>query len=269
MEDLGQGVSLADILLGRDAGHASLALGRWAEALAHVHRRTAGRRAEYDEALTRDPSDAPVRTLPDDISTGVGQLARAVAAHGLPSSAGVEDSVRRLVEPLLDPDGHVLSPGDTCPDNNHDDGQRLRLLDFEFAEFRHPAWDVAYLQVPFPSCWCAWAVPGRPARAALDVYRAAAGEAVPLGEREVGIATLAWCLFTTGWFIGDALDVAAGEGTDGTDRRPGRQPLILNRLRLAARSPADADLASYAGELAHALERRWGSHRLQFAPAFR
>lgn len=38
----------------------------------------------------------------------------------------------------------VLSPGDTCPDNNLLNSGRLTFLDFEFAAVRHAAWDVAY-----------------------------------------------------------------------------------------------------------------------------
>ena len=78
-------------------------------------------------------------------------------AHG---SAGPPD-VRALAARLLDTEHHALSPADACPDNNLLTDRRLRLIDFEWSEVRHPAWDAAYLAVPWPTCWCSWRIPGR------------------------------------------------------------------------------------------------------------
>ena len=266
MEDLGRGASLADLLLGLDRGAAQRGLAQWAAALAHVHRRTIGRREQYDDALRADGATGPVGSLVDEIGRGMTELAETTAAQGLPAPDGVPATVLSLVEPLLDPATHVLSPGDTCPDNNHLDGDRLRLIDFEFSEFRHPAWDVAYLRVPFPSCWCAWAIPAAAAREGEAAYLAAGGPAGPDWEASLAVATLAWCLVSTGWFIRATF---AGEGDRGTDRRPGRRAMILNRLRLASISIVDPGLAAYAHDLAEALTARWGEHPLAWAPAFR
>ena len=39
-------------------------------------------------------------------------------------------------------------------------------------------WDLAYLKVPWPSCWCAWRIPGDVAALVLSAYRARTGWAV-------------------------------------------------------------------------------------------
>ena len=53
----------------------------------------------------------------------------------------------------------AFTPGDTCPDNDVQVADGLVLIDFEDAQWRHVVWDVAYLTVPFPSCWCSWRLP--------------------------------------------------------------------------------------------------------------
>ena len=57
------------------------------------------------------------------------------------------------------PGVRALTPSDACPDNNVLRGGDLVLVDFEGAQVRHVAWDVAYLRVPWPSCWCSWRLP--------------------------------------------------------------------------------------------------------------
>ena len=81
---------------------------------------------------------------------------------------------------------HALSPADVCPDNNLLLPDGCRLIDFEWAEVRHPAWDAAYLAVPWPTCWCSWRIPDASAERALDAYREAAVEGIPyVGDRRV------------------------------------------------------------------------------------
>ena len=44
---------------------------------------------------------------------------------------------------------------------------------------RHPAWDAAYLAVPWPTCWCSWRIPEASAERALDAYREKAASGIP------------------------------------------------------------------------------------------
>ena len=147
----------------------------------------------------------------------------------------------------LGPDGAAaLSPADTCPDNNVLTADGLLLLDFEGAEWRHVAWDIAYLRVPWPTCWCSWRLADDVAVAALGRYRAAAGARVRRGRRRrhrrrrtrLGV-------HLGGPVPGPAL--ADDPPRPGTGRRPNRRAMILHRLGGAAAKPElprAADLAA-------------------------
>ena len=85
--------------------------------------------------------------------------------------AGLAEELDELNRRLAEPGHSALSPCDACPDNNvRSDSGELSLVDFEGAAFRHVAWDVAYLTVPWPSCWCCWRIPRHLTSAAVDRY---------------------------------------------------------------------------------------------------
>ena len=59
-------------------------------------------------------------------------------------------------------DGHGAGgahAGRRLPGQQRAGRRRVVLVDFEGAEWRHVAWDVAYLRVPWPTCWCSWRMP--------------------------------------------------------------------------------------------------------------
>ena len=147
----------------------------------------------------------------------------------------------------------------------------LTLLDFEFAEIRHHAWEAAYLRAPWPSCWCAWQVPEGLSAIALDAYVGAAfgvhGSPATF-ERDVDLATLLWCVDTCTWYLRAALEPWKPHNTD-DDRIPGRRTPVLSRLDLATRLPGPEPLVGWIGALRTELVARWGEHPLRLAPAFR
>ena len=170
---------------------------------------------------------------------------------------------------LADPEHHALSPADVCPDNNlllHDG---CRLIDFEWAEVRHPAWDAAYLAVPWPTCWCSWRIPDASAERALDAYREAAVEGIPyVGERRVRSPTSrplgpCWALVSVSW----SLTTALREEQTPHPASPGTRPRMQHRLALVAESGTAA--AAFAGEVLEHTRRQWGDLALALAPAYR
>jgi hypothetical protein len=259
MEDLGGGPTVADALLSRDRDRARRLLGAWAEAAADLHAGTVGLAVDDPEA----------DEMPGIVAESADELAE------LAERVGVDGSAARLLvevaEPLRAGEHTALSAGDMCPDNNAEVGGRLRLFDFEFADVRHPAWDASYLRVPWPSCWCAWRVPGDETARALEHYRerltpSLAYVGTGAFERDVDTAVLVWCLITCAWFLPAALD------DDPPPRRsaaPRRKPLVLHRLRHATTLPAPEPLHALARDLRGALVDRWGEHDLALAPAFR
>jgi hypothetical protein len=264
MSDLGDGGSLADLLLGRDPLAAGRGLVAWADALTRLHRGSRERHGEFVDALGDGLTPHATREDVDGFAHRVLEQAR---SHDLPWDARVPDAVAEVGGPLWEPDPLVLTPGDACPDNNVITPDGLRLLDFEFAELRHPAWDAAYLRVPWPSCWCAWQVPESEAASAYAVFREAAPGAATGFEEAVEAATLLWCLTSSSWFLASALEDVPHNTDD--DRKPGRRTMILGRLALASRMRGPAVLTSYAAELRRVLLDRWGPHPLALAPAFR
>lgn len=135
----------------------------------------------------------------------------------------------------------VLSPSDICPDNNVRTEHGTRLLDFEGASVIHPAWDVAYLRVPWPTCWCAWRLP----RTHSHVAEAAYSERVrsqlqsqgsPVDwvavDDDVATASFLWAIGSVGFFL-EAADTQTLNGDDPARPSPTMRVRVQRDLRLS------------------------------------
>lgn len=281
MEDLGPRDSVATALLGTDPETATRAVVEWAEVLAELHAATWNNSSRFAAALIELgelAGSAPVDpdALPSVLTDGVERLRRAAATVGVEVSEQVRSEILQLAA-LLGDDIHVVSPSDPCPDNNVRTASGLRLFDFEGATVAHPAWDVAYLCVPWPSCWCAWRLPDSTAERAQQAWRerlavglAARGRDFdrPAMDAAVRLTTLVWCLITVGWFLpGAQLDRrAGGAGLNA----PRLRAVVQHRLGLLAASDATELAASrdLARQLSAALTTHWPPESLPLAPAF-
>ena len=272
MSDLGPGHSVAEALLGTDPATAAEAVVQWATAIAVLHHATAGSRDAFRAALRSRTADAPVAevALPSVLDEAVEVLSKHCAELRVVVPAGAWEDLRGLGRRLSGDTGGALTPADACPDNNVHTEDGLALIDFEGAQWRHVAWDLAYLAVPWPSCWCSWRIPAEVAERAFTAYLAVRGssdaEATRL-RRDVAAAAVGWALVSTSWFLPRAL--ADGSPLATPDKpAPTRRAVILHRLdqvRQAADVPATAELAA---RLYRALLSRWGAVRLPYAPAF-
>jgi hypothetical protein len=272
MEDLGSAPSVADHLLGTDPAVADDALVAWAQAIGRLHARTHARRVESRQAFTDAVAEVAGHASADDLDLGVaGTLGK--ATHDWVTNAellGLMDppDVEALAASLGDRERDALSPADACPDNNLLTADGCRLIDFEWAEVRHPAWDAAYLAVPWPTCWCAWRIPEESSARALDAYREAAREGLPYVatdafDRDVEVARVCWALISVSWSLTTALK---------TDHHPhpaspGVRPRMQHRLALVAESGTNA--AVFAGEVLEHTRQLWGDLALPLAPAYR
>jgi predicted Ser/Thr protein kinase len=277
VEYLGGGGSLADVLLGDDPTVAADALRRWAEAVAALHVATAGARQQFRAALAAREGDLPVADTHAALAIEemIRQLDEECAALGVAVPTGSFDALRTLEHRLGGAGPAALTPSDTCPDNNVIVGHRLVLLDFEDAQWRHIAWDVAYLRVPWPSCWCSWALPDDVADAAVAAYRAAAAPRFPEVRdeqfaRDVEAAAVAWTFMSTMWFLPS---IRAGDPpVDPSRPAPSRRAVVQHRLARTAQRAEFAQLAPL-GELAERLRAelavQYGAPPLEAAPAFR
>jgi len=273
----GHGASVADTLQAGDPEAAADAVRRWARALAGVHGASRELRPRFRDELRAREGDLPVAEtrMAAVVEDAVRTLDQECAALGVAVPTGSFDALRGIGRRLAGSGAAALTPSDTCPDNNVLVDDRLVLLDFEGAEWRHVAWDVAYLRVPWPTCWCAWRLPPQVVEDAIAGYREEAAAALPevadgtfLGD--VAAASVAWSLMSTMWFLPS---LRAGNPPPPPDRpAPPRLAVVAHRLAVAQGHAADGDcepLGELAGRLAEAIAGTFGAGRLELAPAFR
>lgn len=269
LADEGSGPSVADALLGDDPGEAAEAVGRWAEALGDLHRMSRGLRSEFRTALDERAGDLPLADagVSAELADVVGAVDDRCASLAVATSAAALDELRGLAHRLDDDGAAAITPADACPDNNIRVGDRVVLLDFEGAEWRHVAWDLAYLRVPWPTCWCSWRLPAAVADAALGRYRAVAGPGfADVPDADVDAAVLGWAFAAFVMFADRAL--ADDPPMNPSRPTPSRRALILHRLGVAAANTELAAAADLAARLRAELVRRWGETELAYAPAF-
>lgn len=213
MTDVGSGPSVADALLSDDPELAEEAVLDWAAALASLHAATLGAGELFAAELARRAGELPVAvdSMAGSLDGAAGILETHAVEVGVAMPVGLREELAELARHLDGGDHGALSPSDACPDNNvRDDTGLLSLVDFEGAAFRHVAWGVAYLQVPWPSCWCSWQIPADLTRGAIERYQAAMAPVLPWVRTDefdsaLANATLAWAVISTEWFLASAL----------------------------------------------------------------
>jgi hypothetical protein len=272
--DLGAGPNVADALLGSDADAATEAVLGWAEAIARLHRGTLERRAAFRAALDERGGELPIaeHAMPAAVDEASGLLEARCVELGVVIPSGAMSALRDVPRTLAAGGPSALSPSDACPDNNVPTPGGLALVDFEGAQWRHVAWDVAYLTVPWPSCWCSWRMPGEVSERAIERYRSSLEDVLPYVRtpafrRDLATAGLAWDLLSTAWFLPAAL-ADDPPPADPAKRTPTRRAMILHRLGGARRNETVPVLAELARRLREALVERWGDVPLSYARAF-
>jgi hypothetical protein len=276
MSDVGAGTSVADALLGPDPVAAADAVAQWATSIGMLHRATTGSREAFRHALLARAGALPV-ALPvaeAKMSAGLDDAAATMAQQcaelGVDIPPGALEELRALATRLSDAGAAAMTPADACPDNNVRTDDGLALIDFEGAQWRHVAWDVAYLIVPWPSCWCSWRIPADVAERAIEAYRRAVAmpDADAAGfRRDVEAAAVGWAFMSMAWFLPRALADARAPA-DQDKPTPNRRASILHRLDQARRSADGPALAEFSTRLHEVLSARWGELTLPYAPAF-
>jgi hypothetical protein len=237
-------------------------------------RRRELQRARWKEAVTGPASDRAITGTVDGLRDGLRPLGVDV---GDDVGAAVRAELRAIADRLrADPaGGHgpgALTPCDTCPDNNVETPERLVLIDYEGADFRHVAWDAAYLTVPWPTCWCSWRMPEAVREAALIRWRATIEPALAPAvagalDEAIRDATVAWALITAALFFGAAhRDRPLGHGGE---LRPRPRELVQHRLGVAAANDPDGVLGRLAAAALDATRAAWGDRPLLLAQAWR
>ncbi len=172
MEDLGPGASLADSLLAGDRARAEADLTAYARALGSLHAWSMSRPGELAGLRARyAPGTALRPEWLGAIEAGGAAFLGAAAALGL-AAGGVAGEMSGLGV-MLSGAGYLgLVHGDACPDNVRLLAGGARIFDFEASGWGPVVLDAAYLQAPFPSCWCFARLPASAADPAVAAYRA-------------------------------------------------------------------------------------------------
>lgn len=293
LEDLGDGPSVADLLLGDDPVAAEQAVQDWATTVGRLQAASTQLGDEFRARLTaasrlaisaRAPSriDPPADLLTDWLNGSAETLEALVGPLGSRPTATALEELRAVTQALAQPGpASGLVPGDTCPDNALYVDGRLTLIDFEGAAHRHIAWEAAHLLVPWPTCWCSWALPDEVANRALAAWQGTVSPAIPQATEdsfadELAQAVIAWVFVTLTFLLPHTIPEPAKPASSSTTaatprRRPDLRSLVLHRLQVAAAYPTTTApaLQDLAGELHDACVREWGQHQLLLAPAFR
>ena len=255
MSDLGDGPSLADLLLGDDARLAEAALLAWASTLGRIAAATVNAVPGGDVFVP-----APRREALEEFSAGIGQ--------SMPE--GMWNEVEIAQEFLRADAAHVaFVPSDACPDNTRVTGDAVVLFDFEFSGWMPIAVPAAYCVVPFCSCWCLARLPDgfteRMVAAFCEMYARATPDELRAGIARAGsLQLLDLVPMFSRW-----LD--AGDQPRPIGRAPStNQQRIVQRLDwIAAQHVVMPATATFAGHLAHAYRERHPSPALPLYPAFR
>ncbi len=273
LEDLGDGPTLADLLLGDDRAAAWEGAHDWARALGAMLGRSAGRlgdaRERFAAAGVGDRWSA--RHVVVD---GLGVLTGRDPHDVLAGDAGLAAELARFEVVLQPGDCDVISPTDTCPDNAVLTPSGWRFLDLEGTSVQHVALDAAYTLLPFATCWCVYDPPPGLTADLLAAFRVGLGESAPaLAESptwddDIDAACAAWILAASGWMDRGA---RAGDQHVGfTDQAPPYRELLVNRWRWGAThlERSFPRLAELFGESADRADAAWDAPRLAGYPAF-
>jgi hypothetical protein len=198
IEDLGEGVSPDQALLGDDPAAAEANLLELARMLGRMHAATIGWNEQFVHIRAAlgpyTPGDQGYRWLAD----GFLDTAKAL---DVPLRSGAAAELEMLINVLSNPGPFLAyTHGDPCPDNWVWAGERLRLFDFEIGAFRHALTDGVYGRIHFPTCWCVNRLPDRIPALMESAYRDELARACPaaqddhLFERAVVEACTYWVL---------------------------------------------------------------------------
>lgn len=247
MSDIGDLPDLASRMLTGDPLLTRRSLLAWATGLARFHRVGLAAR----ELATEPLADY----MPGLLDEAAADLVTQAADLGIDVHHGFDElrDVTGRFETALE----VLSAGDMCPDNNLLTEDSAYFLDLEFATVRHLAWDLAYLLVPWPSCWCAWRLPPGLGWSALERWRQVFECDADLWRavrNDVEVAADAWRWLSISWLL-PTLSTGWPERADRP--APPVPDRIVHSLDALTRSSAFPQWRSTAIELGEAITRRF------------
>jgi len=260
MEDLGGSRSLTDVLDNADAATVVETLRSLATSMARLVAVTSGQEEIFERMRAPLPGGAGLGRQREASRwlEARDRVAQWAAALAIPLPHSFDAACAHIAAVYADPGPYLaFSHGDPAPSNNHIAPGRARLVDFEYAGYRHALYDITGWAILCPLPW-AWV-------AAMEwVFRHEVG-ASPLGGLLVddGRYREAWAMMCAyralamvTWFSPDLL-AQDRTWTPGWTRRAA---LISTTLRLHQASAGVAalePLAELGGRMSEELRARW------------
>jgi len=261
LSDLGNGPTLADVVLRGEESTVQHGLMAWAQALGRMHAATADGEDDFRALLRRAKRGTWPYPLADGAEQALQQLPQLLDSQlGVPTPSAVRDRAAST-QRLLGSDAlRAFSPSDLCPDNAMITDEGVRFLDFEWGGFRDVTLDAAYALVPFPACWCIHEVTDTQAEELVQAWRSEVVGVWPeladdrvLWPRMLD-AQLLWVWLSTFWFLPGAPNRADPGGHHPlTYTRRGALQVRWHQLARAAERGGDDAVASHAQSVARAL----------------
>ncbi|QDV42966.1 Ankyrin repeats (3 copies) [Stieleria neptunia] len=246
MEDLRHTVDLDHLLTRSSESEAMDGLKLLASSLGRMHAQTIGRESEYQSIRgVLGPGDTAHRhRLAQHAREAGPYFAERCEWLKVDLVPGVDRDIERIASAMAEPgDFLAFTHCDACPDNCRITEDRLYLIDFEFASFRHALLDGVYGWIRFPTCWCVRDLPESAVQAMESAYRRELAKGCPAAEddtvyfRAVAEACGYWLLENMAQLFDRAVEYETPKGTS------------TNRQRLMVRMAAFCHVAQRAEHL--------------------
>lgn len=153
MEDLGEGISLEEILRGGDRPRLLAALRDLAVQMARLHVATLDGEDSFKSVRSRFPDGDALGRAKEAESwvRGRDKILAWFEALGCRPPVGFGDSLAFIADCYVEAEGFLaFTHGDPAPSNNHFNDGGARLLDFEYGGFRHALYDITAWNVLCP-----------------------------------------------------------------------------------------------------------------------
>lgn len=255
LQDLAPRIPLAAVLQGGDPEKAKNGLSAFARALGELSAATVGLEDTYYARRSAlgsvDPRAERVRFM----GNGWTETRGYTEALGVAPSGQVETELASVVAEIADPGPFLsFSNGDAGSNNFLVENGDGRIIDFEFAGYRHALTDAVCLYVPGPM----WITVGDPIATGLEVeYRAALSRTVPQAadDRLFGFGLAAACM---AFAIERLHRFPLLDGRPPGDHSRPQQIATLDSAAAVAESHgALRHLTGWARGLVEVLRRRW------------
>lgn len=264
MEDIGTGRSMADAFLTGDRAEARAHLEAYTDGLSRLH--------EATWLGPDEPGDVGNHGLLFQLARDAAEGNDRLTRLGLWEAAQAE--LEGMVRMTTSEGPAIFTIGDMCPGNQKMTETGMKMFDLEAAGYQHPALDVTYLVVPWPTCWCCWDLPEEIRDEMVERYLSQSSRPSEVEDGMAG-AMMFWAVASVAFG-----STAEPDGDDGQIRAdlglntPMRSHAAVTRVKRTLDYPGVRDgfprLAEWLVHIDRLHLAQWGEcEPLLVAPAFR